>query len=89
MLFTAQNPIGAKPGETVRVRTESAPVLIGAAILYLMPLVLFLAGYAVALTWKMEFLGGLVGFMLGVAAAVIYDRKVARKKKPQYTIVGY
>lgn len=89
LLFVARNPIGAKPGDTVRVRTESGPVLIGAAILYLMPLVLFLAGYAVALSWRMGFWGGLLGFFLGVALAVIYDRKVARKKKPEYTIVGY
>ena len=89
MLFTAQNPIGAKPGDTVRVRTQSGPVLLGAAVLYLMPLVLFMVGYLVCLTWQWEFLGGLAGFVLGVLLAVIYDRKVAKKNKPQYTIVGY
>ena len=89
MLFTAQNPIGAKPGDTVRVRTQTGPVLMGAAILYLMPLVLFMVGYLVCLTWQWEFLGGLAGFVLGVLLAVIYDRKVAKKNKPQYTIVGY
>lgn len=89
MLFTAQNPIGAKPGDTVRVRTRSGPVLLGAAILYLMPLALFMVGYLVCLTWQWEFLGGLAGFVLGVLLAVIYDRKVAKKNKPQYTIVGY
>ena len=89
MLFTAQNPIGAKPGDTVRVRTQSGPVLMGAAILYLMPLALFMVGYLICLTWHWEFLGGLAGFALGVLLAVIYDRKVAKKNKPQYTIVGY
>lgn len=89
MLFTAQNPIGAKPGDTVRVRTQSGPVLLGAAVLYLMPLVLFMVGYLVCLAWQWEFLGGLAGFVLGVLLAVIYDRKVAKKNKPQYTIVGY
>lgn len=89
MLFTAQNPIGAKPGDTVRVRTQSGPVLMGAAILYLMPLALFMVGYLICLTWQRGFLGGLAGFVLGVLLAVIYDRKVAKKNKPQYTIVGY
>ncbi len=73
----------------MRVRTRSGPVLLGAAILYLMPLALFMVGYLVCLTWQWEFLGGLAGFVLGVLLAVIYDRKVAKKNKPQYTIVGY
>ena len=88
-MFVAENPIGAQPGDIVRVRTQSGPVLAGAAVLYLMPIVLFFLGYAIAMPWKMEFWGGLAGFALGVILAVIYDRKVARKKKPQYTIVGY
>ena len=73
----------------MRVRTQSGPVLLGAAILYLMPLVLFMVGYLVCLAWQWEFLGGLAGFILGVLLAIIYDRKVAKKNKPQYTIVGY
>ena len=85
MLITAQNPIGAKPGETVRVRTRSGPVLLGAAILYLMPLVLFMVGYA----WQQSPWGGVLGFVLGVLLAVVYDRLVAKKDKPQYIIVGY
>lgn len=89
LLFTACNPIGAKPGETVRVRTNSGPVLLGAAMLYVMPLVLFLAGYLALYTWQQGMLGGLAGFALGVLLAVLYDRKVAKKNKPQYTIVGY
>ena len=89
LFITAQNPIGAKPGETVRMRTESGPVLMGAAVLYILPLVLFLIGYCLGLTWNAGFWCGLAGFLLGVAAAVVYDRCVARKKPPKYTIVGY
>jgi positive regulator of sigma E activity len=54
-----------------------------------MPLVLFLAGYLALYTWQQGMLGGLAGFALGVLLAVLYDRKVAKKNKPQYTIVGY
>lgn len=89
LFITAQNPIGAKPGETVRLRTETGPVLMGAAVLYILPLVLFLTGYCLGLRWHAGFWGGLAGFVLGVAAAVVYDRCVARKKPPKYTIVGY
>lgn len=90
IVFEAQNPIGAEPGDTVLVRSESGPVLLGAAVLYMIPLVLFFAGYFVAdALWGLGALGGCVAFVLGIAAAVVYDRLVAKKKKTVYTIVGY
>ena len=89
LLITAQNPIGAKPGETVRLRSDSGPVLVGAAILYLMPVALFMVGYLLLYAYNYGVLGGLSGFLAGVLLAVVYDRKVAKKKKPQYTIIGY
>ena len=39
--FTAKNPIGARRGELVKVESETAPVLTAAAVLYVVPLVLF------------------------------------------------
>ena len=89
MLFVAQNPIGATPGETVRVRTRTGPVLLGAVVLYMLPLFLFLLGYLIAQIWQLGIVGGLIGFALGLLLAALYDRKVARKNKPQYTIIGY
>ena len=90
VLFTARNPIGARPGDMVRVRTESGPVLLGAAVLYMVPLVLFLAGYLTAdSVWNLGIAGGLAGFAVGLLIATLYDRCVARKKKPQYTIIGF
>ena len=47
MLFEARNPIGARPGEMVIVESESAPVLKAAAVLYMLPLALFITGYLV------------------------------------------
>lgn len=90
MLLTACNPIGAKPGQIVTVRTESGPVLAAAAVLYLVPLALFFAGYlAFALSWKLGALGGALGFVLGVVISMIYDRKVVRRKQTVYTITGF
>ena len=48
ILLTADNPIGAGTGDLVTLRSETAPVLKAAAVLYMMPLVLFFAGYALA-----------------------------------------
>jgi sigma-E factor negative regulatory protein RseC len=90
ILLEAQNPIGAQPGAMVLVRSESGPVLLGAAVLYMIPLLLFFVGYFVAdAMWGLGALGGAVAFIVGIAAAVVYDRLVAKKQKAVYTIVGY
>ncbi len=90
VVFDAVNAIGAKPGDTVTVRTESGPVLMGAAVLYMMPLVLFFAGFLLgASLWEMGAPIGAAAFAIGIALAAVYDRKVARKRKTVYTIIGY
>ena len=83
--FIAADPIGARPGDVVTVRSDTAPVLRGAAVLYVLPLVLFLVGYLVTVSgW-----GGCAGFLLGIGAVIVYDRLVAKKEQIQYTITGY
>ena len=87
--FEAVNAIGAKPGELVTVRTQSGPVLMGAAVLYLLPLVLFFIGYIVGSLWELGAVIGGAAFVLSIVLAAIYDRKVAKKQKTVYTIIGY
>ena len=83
--FIAADPIGARPGDVVTVKSDTAPVLRGAAVLYVLPLVLFLVGYLVTMSgW-----GGCAGFLLGIGAVIVYDRLVAKKEQIQYTITGY
>ena len=89
MLFTAQNPIGAKPGEMVLVESATGPVLQAAAVLYLLPLALFIAGYLVGMQWHICALVGCLAFGLGIALVVAYDRLIMKKKNTVYTIIGY
>lgn len=90
ILFEAQNTIGARPGELVTVRSETAPVMKAVAIFYVLPLVLFFALYCLGqMLLSAGALPGCAGFVLGIVLAVIYDRRVARKEKTVYTIVGY
>lgn len=87
LLLTAENPIGAKPGDMVTVTSDSGPVLAGAAVLYMLPMVLFFVGYLIGhLAWSQGALIGCLAFVLGIAAAVLYDRKIAKKQKTVYTI---
>ena len=90
ILFNADNPIGAKRGDLVNVRSESGPVLKAAAVLYMLPLVLFFAGYAVGAALNLS--GGLCGclaFALSIALIVAYDRRMAKKDNTIYTITDF
>jgi len=90
MLLTARNPIGAEPGAIVIIRSESGPVLAGAAMLYMLPLLLFFAGYLTgAVLWQKGALTGGLTFVAGLVLAAVYDRCVMKKKKTEYTITGY
>ena len=90
ILLTADNPIGAGVGDLVNLRSETGPVLKAAVVLYMMPLVLFFAGYAVgaALNISGAITGGLA-FVLSVILIVVYDRRMAKKDNTIYTITGF
>ena len=84
ILFHAENPIGAKVGDLVTVKAETG------AVLYMVPLVLFFAGYAVGEALGVS--GGLAGtlaFCLSIALIVVYDRRMAKKDNTIYTITDF
>ena len=90
MLIDAYNPIGAQPGDMVQIRSETGPVLMGAMVLYSVPLVLFITGYLLGdAWWGMGPLMGALSFALGLGIAALYDRLVAKKQKTVYTIVRF
>ena len=90
MFVVAKNPVDAPVGAVVNLRSESGPVLAAAAMLYMMPLATFFLGYLLgAVLWQRGGLAGALGFALGVAGAVAYDRLVMKKKNTVYTITGY
>lgn len=89
LLVDAENPIHAREGELVRMRSESGSVLTGALVLYILPLVLFFLGYFLGETVQLGTLCGCLAFALGIGCAVLFDRLVLKKKKTVYTIIGY
>lgn len=90
LFLTARNPIDAPVGALVVIESETAPVLAGAAVLYMMPLGLFFLGYFLGdALWQRGGLCGALAFGLGIVGAVAYDRLVMKKKETDYIITGY
>ncbi len=89
MLVKAHNPIGAKAGDTVVIEAETAAVLKAAAMLYILPVLLFIAGYlAGERLWQNGIWLSLAGLLAGFALVRLYDRYLS-KKKTSYTITGF
>lgn len=87
----AQNPVGAQPGQKVVVESSTKKLLGIAGLVYLVPLALFLLGYAIGvaagLSGGMQYLPAAAGFAAGVALSLIYDRKVRKQGGITFTIV--
>ena len=90
MIVDAVNAIGAQTGDLVVIKTETKSVMKAVGVFYALPLVLFFLGYYIGATLLNA--GALIaclGFVLGIATAVVYDRKVAQKENSVHTITGY
>lgn len=88
LVLKAQNPIRAKPGDIVVLRSDSAPVLQAAAVLYFLPLVLFFVGYILGETFYGKgIVLGLCGFALSLLPVRWANRHLS--KKMVYTITAF
>ena len=86
----AVNAIGAQAGDFVKIESASAPVLKAAAVMYVVPMVLFFLGYLIGImAWNRGALMGCLAFVIGIASAVVYDRRVVKKEGTVYTITGF
>ena len=80
----AENKIGAQVGEDVIVESSSRRMLFYAASLFLLPLLLFAAGFGIAAlftpTLWICLVAGLVGLALTFVGVAIYSKTVAAKR---------
>ena len=86
----AKNRIGAMPGDKVIITSDNRQIFKAVLVVYVIPLVLLLAGYFAG--YAAHWLPGLtaaVGFLLGLALAVAYNRHVERCHPVHYTITGW
>ena len=86
--ITADNPIGARKGDRVYVESSTAAVLWAAVLVYLLPIVCFLSGYAIGTAVGYEMLVAAMAFLLGWLPAVCYNRYV-KKRPPSYILIGF
>ena len=81
----AKNRIDAKPGQKVVIASKSSTVFGAMLLVYIMPMVLFLLGYAIA-----YLLGAKEGICVAVsfaalilgAAIMVYTQRVRKNKNP-------
>ena len=87
----ARNRIGARPGQRVVIESRSSTVFKAAALVYVMPLVMFFLGYGLAAALGAgEGLCILVSFaalVLGAVLLVLTQRRVKEKDKISFDII--
>ena len=85
----AHNPIGAKPGDAVKVRSGIwTMLLIGMVLRYLIPVLTFVGGYLLGEhRWGKGPLVSIIGLAAGFVLAQVLNRLYV-KKHILYTIVG-
>lgn len=88
----ARNRIGARPGQRVVIESRTATVFKAAALVYVMPLVLFFLGYGLAAALGAgEGLCILVSFLalaLGAGLMMLTQRRAREKDKISFDIIG-
>ena len=90
LFVRAENRIGADVGDHVVVETATHTVMKAVLLVYLVPVVLFFAGYVLGAV--LSFLPGLtgaLGFALGIIPAVFLNRRMEQKKESTFRITGF
>ena len=87
----AINTVGAKVGEKVVVHSDTKKMLRIVALVYMIPVVLFLLGYLVPAllnaSVSLQYTLAVVGFFAGIAVAIGYDRYLRARGGISFTIV--
>jgi sigma-E factor negative regulatory protein RseC len=84
----AVNSVGASAGDTVVVESRGKDIFIIAALVYILPVVLLIAGYVVAASLSAHAwapgIGSALGFAAGILTALVCERR--RKGKIYLTV---
>lgn len=90
IIVSADNPIGARPGDSVFIEGETEKVAWAIALVYVIPVILFFLGYFLGSGHGKGELLGILGFFLGLALAVLESRRQKRRgEEIRYRIVSF
>lgn len=91
VVVTAEDPLGTRPGDRVVIEAATGAVFSAILLVYALPVALFFLGYFAADgAGRSGALWGVVGFFLGLLAAVLVSRgKTRHGREIQFRIVGY
>ncbi|MCR5664405.1 MAG: SoxR reducing system RseC family protein [Oscillospiraceae bacterium] len=89
----ALNRIEAKPGQKVLIRSESSKVFGAAMLVYVMPLLFFLFGYALAvvlgLSENLRIVFSFVFLLIGAVVLVLSQRRKKAENAITFEIVAF
>ena len=87
----AVNRIGALPGQKVVVESSTKKMLGIVSFVYATPVVLFILGYLLmaftTTSVPLQYGVAIAGFVVGIALAILYDRRIKRQGGLTFTIV--
>ena len=87
----AKNDPGAAVGQKVVVESDTKKMLKIVSFVYLIPVILFLAGYLIMLACNtsvaVQYTAAVAGAVLGILLAIWYDRRVKARGGLSFTIV--
>jgi len=88
---TAENYLGAGLGDTVLVESANSDILGAAMLVYLVPFLLFFAGYLIVQVFSLgeglSIVAAFVGFAGGLLLARRLDRRVKEKNSMRFRII--
>lgn len=88
----AINRIGAKIGETVTIEGENKEVFRAATVVYLVPLILFFAIFALlrgfSISEGVATASAIAGFILGIVIAIGYNKRVRQRGVIPFVIIA-
>ena len=86
-----KNPNLIYPGQKVVVESDTKKMLKIVSFVYLIPVILFLAGYLIMLACNtsvaVQYTAAVAGAVLGILLAIWYDRRVKARGGLSFTIV--
>ena len=87
----AVNTVGAKVGQKVVVQSDTKKMLRIVALVYLIPVILFLLGYLIpalmGTSVALQYALAGIGFFVGIVGAIVYDRYLRSRGGLSFTIV--